>query len=139
MKKLISKLNPKSFKIKLCQLLKEEAPMEIGLLENKLLKAFSDDEQSINLDSENDLKLLYFNKKRIYSILYDSDKTISLISNDSITNLSNLFYLELLIKYNSNTNNLSYSMDLICKIDNTIMDVTMTVIVILFNIFNKFI
>ena len=113
--------------------------MEIGLLENKLLKAFSDDEQSINLDSENDLKLLYFNKKRIYSILYDSDKTISLISNDSITNLSNLFYLELLIKYNSNTNNLSYSMDLICKIDNTIMDVTMTVIVILFNIFNKFI
>ena len=123
MKKLISKLNPKSFKIKLCQLLKEEAPMEIGLLENKLLKAFSDDEQSINLDSENDLKLLYFNKKRIYSILYDSDKTISLISNDSITNLSNLFYLELLIKYNSNTNNLSYSMDLICKIDNNTKEI----------------
>ena len=117
MKKLISTLNPKKFKIQLCQLLKKEAHLEFDLPEYKLLTVFSDVEQSLNLDSENDLKFLYFNKN-INSILYDSDKTISFKSNGFKTKLSNLFYLELIIKEKSNTNNYTYPMNLILEIVN---------------------
>ena len=116
MNSLISKLNPKSFKTQLLNLLKNDAPLQFDLLEYKLLTIFSDAEQSLNLDSDSDLKFLYYNNNRINSILYDLDKSISIISNGSMIKLNNLFYLELLINGNLNTINFSYQMDLIVKI-----------------------
>lgn len=120
MNSLISKLNPKSFKTQLLNLLKNDAPLQFDLLEYKLLTIFSDAEQSLNLDSDSDLKFLYYNNNRINSILYDLDKSISIISNGSMIKLNNLFYLELLINGNLNTINFSYQMDLIVKIANNI-------------------
>mgnify|MGYP002624380048 CR=1 FL=1 len=122
MKNLNSELNKKSFKIKLLQLFKKEYPLEFELPEYKLLTHFNDVEQLFNLDSENDLKFLYFNKNRVHPILYNSDKTISIINNDSMTSLSNLFFFELLIKDSSNAINFSYPMDLIFKIDNNVKE-----------------
>ena len=120
MNTLISKLDPKSFKVQLCHLLKNDAPLEFDLLEYKLLTVFSDVEQPLNINSESDIKFLYYNKNKINSKLFDLDKVISIISNDSTTKLSNLFYLEFLIADNSNTINYAYQMDLIAEIDNNI-------------------
>ena len=120
MNSLISKLNPKSFKTHLLNLLKNDAPLQFDLLEYKLLTFFSDAEQSLNLDSESDLKFLYYNNNRFNSILYDLDKSISIISNGSMIKLNNLFYLELLFNGNLNTINFSIQMDLIIEIANNI-------------------
>ena len=120
MNTLISKLDPKSFKVQLCHLLKNDAPLEFDLLEYKLLTVFSDVEQPLNINSESDIKFLYYNKNKINSKLFDLDKVISIISNDSTTKLSNLFYLEFLIADNSNTINYAYQMDLIAEIDKNI-------------------
>ena len=125
MKKIVSKLNPKPFKIQLCHLLQKKAPLEFNLPEYKILTNFSDVEQSLNLYAEYDFKFLYFNKNRINLILYDSDKKISIMSNESKIILSDLFYLELLIEDNLNIINFEYPMNLISKIDNNIKKLKM--------------
>ena len=61
-------------------------------------------EEILNIVKENNgqyLKLFYFNKENIHNVLYQEEEVISI--DDTLTRkLSNLFYLDLLIKENDN-------------------------------------
>ena len=106
-----------TFKIQLCLILLKEAPFEFDLPEFKLLTISSDDELSLNLDSHNYLKYIYFNKNRIHS-KYNYEKINSIINNESIKKLSNLFYLELLKNDLPNIINYENSIDILLNICN---------------------
>ena len=62
-------------------------------------------------------KLLYFNRVSINKILYDKDEIIALNSED-IPNLSYYFYVSLLIRFDENIINYSYSIEFIKKLYN---------------------
>lgn len=59
------------------------------------------------------LKFFYFNKTQIHSILYDEDEIIKIDKNIIKNDISNHFYLLLLIEDNPNMVNYEFSIDLI--------------------------
>ena len=83
----------------------------------KLINNFQEIESIINMNIPNIFKFIYFNKKKIHNILYDSEEMINL---DSITienNLSNYLYLSLLIRDSNDLVNYNYKIDFIRKIN----------------------
>ena len=73
-----------------------------------------EDIEAINKNNENDkiFQFFYFNRKVIHQIFYDTETIWPVISIDKI-NLSELFFLNLLILDNSETINYSFSIDYI--------------------------
>ena len=86
---------------------------------NKLIYRFeeiSDLLNFLNEKNENIPKFIYDNMNNIHEILYDSDEVINLNSFQIKENLSNYFYLNLLITQNKEIVNYSYSFDFINKL-----------------------
>ena len=109
-------------KLKLCYDYSLKQPIEN---ENdpiyKLISNYSEIEIISNNKKDNFKHFLYFNKKKIHKILYDEEENIKIISEDQ-NNLSELFYLSLLILDNSQTLNYEYSLDYFKSINNTIKE-----------------
>ena len=84
---------------------------------NKPISGLINNFTEINMNIPN-FKLIYFNNKEILKILYDKEKTFILdYSFLKSINLSNSFYLSLLINYNENIISYEYSFDFIKKIN----------------------
>ena len=86
------------FKISLCYSSTLAEPIEIyGNNPNfKLLSKYPEIEKIIKVNKPEILKFVYFNRKNIEQILYDSEEAIKINSN-MVKNISNYFYLTLLI------------------------------------------
>ena len=121
MEKIISEPNSNTFKMHLSQILLKEASFEFDLPEFKLLDVSSDAELLSSLESYKYLKYIYFNKNKSHS-KYNSEIINSFINNDSIKELYNLFYLNLLINDDSNIINFEDSMDILLYICNDLSD-----------------
>ena len=76
----------------------------------------------LNQDIDNKMKFLYFNKKTIHQILYDEEETIKLNNNIVKNNISNYFYLLLLIADNPTLINYEYSIDFINNINKQLIN-----------------
>ena len=63
------------------------------------------------------IKLIYFNRKKVHHILYDTEEMIPLSSNLIKNNISNYFYLMLLLKDNKDVVNYTYPFDFIKNIN----------------------
>ena len=120
MEKIISEPNSNTFKMHLSQILLKEASFEFDLPEFKLLDVSSDELLS-SFESYKYLKYIYFNKNKSHS-KYNSEIINSFINNDSIKELCNLFYLNLLINDDSNIINFEDSMDILLNICNDLSD-----------------
>jgi hypothetical protein len=66
-----------------------------------------------DINAEDYIKFLYFNRIKIEKIIYDKDEFIEINPNNIIKDLSYYFYLDLLISHNSDMVNYIYSIDLI--------------------------
>ena len=86
------------FKISLCYSSTLAEPIEIyGNNPNfNLLSKYPEIEKIIKVNKPEILKFVYFNRKNIEQILYDSEEAIKINSN-MVKNISNYFYLTLLI------------------------------------------
>ncbi len=79
---------------------------------NKLLTDFLDIENIINNNKKNITRFFYINKEIIHQILYDSENVIRLYDKH-VKCLGDYFYIDLLIKYNCDIIDYSYSLDFI--------------------------
>ena len=84
---------------------------------SKLISNFEEIKTIINGKNPNIIKLLYFNKNQIHTILYESEELITLKTKLMENNISNYFYLILLLKDNENMVNYEYSIDFIRNIN----------------------
>ena len=97
-------------------------PFELNRSKNdpiiKLIKDYLEIENIFN--ERKKMGFLYLSRKNVYHLLYDSDKNININSSDNF-NLSDLFYLILLIVENRKFVTFDYSLDFIkdFKNDNT--------------------
>ena len=74
--------------------------------------------KEININyKEDNKKFLYFNKDKVHKLLYDEEEVIK-INNLPNNNLSELFYLDLLILENLDSINYSYSIEIIRDVNN---------------------
>ena len=74
--------------------------------------------KEININyKEDNKKFLYFNKDKVHKLLYDEEEVIK-INNLPNNNLSELFYLDLLILENLDSINYSYSIEIIKDVNN---------------------
>ena len=89
---------------------------------SELINNFKDIKSIINGNTPNIFKFIYFNKNQIHTILYDSEKTINLDSIIIENNLSNYFYLSLLIRDNDSLVNYKYSINFIKNINNQLIN-----------------
>lgn len=89
----------------------------------KLFSNFTEIENIANKKLSNIMNYFSFNRIQIINIFYDADKLIN-IDLDMIqkSDLSDYFYLTILIEENKNIVTFIYSIDLIEKIDNKIME-----------------
>ena len=107
------------FKIKLIYNISLIGFFDIIWPEYKLLTKYEEIEEFFDFDKSYIIKFLYFNKSNINKILYDYDQIISLdnfIINSNI-NLSDYFYLQLLIVDNPYIINYNYNIEIIRKIN----------------------
>jgi len=87
--------------------------------ENKNIKIHIKElSEYFKLDKLKIVKLLYFNIEKFHQILYDYD--IEIILENEEKNLSYIFYVTLLIKYNPSIINYSFTIELIRGINNKI-------------------
>ena len=89
---------------------------------SELINNFKDIKSIINGNTPNIFKFIYFNKNQIHTILYDSEKTINLDSIIIENNLSNYFYLSLLIRDDDSLVNYKYSINFIKNINNQLIN-----------------
>jgi hypothetical protein len=78
---------------------------------------FSEIKKELKTDNINIIKLLYYYRELIHSILYDKDQIISLDDIGESENLAFYYYLCLLIKNDKEIVDYSYSLDLIKNIN----------------------
>ena len=111
------------FKYKLLLDLTLKCPNEINDKNpiSELINNYQEIKSIINLKTPNIFQFIYFNKKKIHKILYDSEKMINLDSILIENNLSNYFYLSLLIRDNDALVNYKYSINFIKKINNQLI------------------
>ena len=86
---------------------------------NNLIGSFEEMEKLLNYLNENKLNItetIYFCMTNFHSILYKEEETIKIESYNIEKELSNLFYLNLLIMENPETLNYEYSFDFIKSI-----------------------
>ena len=86
--------------------------LEIKWTECRLLSNYSEISKIIELKAIKLSLFLYFNKKNIHNILYDSEELISLNKID-LNDFSDYFYIDLLIMDEPNIINYSYSIEII--------------------------
>ena len=123
MLKIIDKEN--SFKISLCYKYTLNDPYENEKNEQKdnpisnLFSSFDEIKYIIENNNKylNLFKFIYFNRTKINSILYDSEEMIHLNSTDIKNDISNYFYLALLLESDQTVVNYEYSFDIIKNID----------------------
>ena len=123
MLKIIDKEN--SFKISLCYKYTLNDPYEKEKNEQKdnpisnLFSSFDEIKYIIENNNKylNLFKFIYFNRTKINSILYDSEEMIHLNSTDIKNDISNYFYLALLLESDQTMVNYEYSFDIIKNID----------------------
>ena len=83
---------------------------------SQLINDYEDIINILNQEIKNKMQFLYFNRNEIHKILYDYEETIKL-NNDIVKNdISNYFYLLLLIGDNPTIINYEYSIDFIINI-----------------------
>ena len=102
-----------NFKLKLCYDSSIINPIEKKDILFNLISNFTEIELISKSNESENLKFLYFNRKNIHKILIDSNKIISINLNK--TNLSDYFYLSLLILENSALINYKYSFEYILQ------------------------
>ena len=114
-----------SFKISLCYKYTLNDPYENEKNEQKdnpisnLFSSFDEIKYIIENNNKylNLFKFIYFNRTKINSILYDSEEMIHLNSTDIKNDISNYFYLALLLESDQTMVNYEYSFDIIKNID----------------------
>ena len=74
--------------------------------------------ETLKFDNEKLLAFLYSNKEILHQILYDNDQLIKLPSEIADKGITNLFYIILLIKCQSELVNYFYELNLIKKVNN---------------------
>ena len=89
-------------------------------ISEKQITNYNDVNEILSQNKDNKMKILYLNKTNIHKILYDAEETIKISSEMMNNDLSNFFYLILLIEDNPNIINYEYPLDLIRKINNKI-------------------
>ena len=104
-------------KISLSIDISENAPIEKDYSLPKLLSEFSEIKKILSFKNIKTMQFLYFNRKKIEVILYDEEEIIFIDSNCIEMNLSNYFYLSLLIADNTTISNYVYKIDLIKEIN----------------------
>ena len=104
-------------KISLSIDISENAPIEKDYSLPKLLSEFSEIKKILSFKNIKTMQFLYFNRKKIEVILYDEEEIIFIDSNCIEMNLSNYFYLSLLIADNTTISNYVYKIDLINEIN----------------------
>ena len=72
----------------------------------------------LTLTNSRKYEYLYHNKTSIHKILYDNEKIINILSNNTEYNIANLFYLTLLIKDQPCLTNYIYDFDYINNVNN---------------------
>ena len=112
----------RKFKVYLCNSISLNNPNEI---ENdnpifKLISSFDEVNYTKNNFKEDLFKFLYFNKRKIHEILYDSDEFITISSDIIKNNISYYFYLTLLLEDDPNIINYIFSIELIRDINKQI-------------------
>ena len=95
----------------------------LGILDNyepftKLLFNFEEVEKIREKKEKNIFKYFYFNREKIKKIIYDEEEILDVNFVEMEKRLSSYFYLSLLIKYNPDYNDYTYSMDFIKQINN---------------------
>ena len=83
-----------------------------------LISEFSQIESLLKLKMPRKFEYFYLNKVQIHKILYDNEQIIKIQSNTQEKNLANLFYIILLIKYQSYLTNYIYEFDYIQNANN---------------------
>ena len=101
-------------KISLSIDISENVPIE---KDYSILSEFSEIKKILSFKNIKTVKFLYFNRKKIEGILYDEEEIIFIDSNCIEMNLSNYFYLSLLVADNANISNYVYKIDLINEIN----------------------
>ena len=110
-KKLNKQENLLSFKLSLIE--KENKNTINDSLINNLLNDFKEIEELLGKNLDNIIKSFYFSKKKIHGILYEEQQLINIESYKIKNNLTNHFYLNLLINDSNTIVNYSYSIDYI--------------------------
>ena len=90
--------------------------------QSQLINKYEVIKSILNQDIDNKMKFLYFNKENIHQILYDEEETIELNNNRVKNNISNYFYLLLLIDDNHTLINYEYSIDFINNINKQLIN-----------------
>ena len=83
-----------------------------------LISTFSEIEYLLKLKTEGKFEYFYLNKVNIHKILYENENIIKIQSNTQEKNIANLFYIILLIKYQSYLTNYIYEFDYIENANN---------------------
>ena len=109
--------NEFDFKLLLCKNIIYFISFHLNFPEFKLLSNYSDIKNLIKATKSKVLKILYYHKKNIHKILYDSQNIITIDDcNISFKDLHDLFYSNLLIMDNPNLINYDCSIENIRKI-----------------------
>ena len=74
--------------------------------------------EALKFDNGNLFAFVYSNKEALHQILYDNDQLIKLPSEIAEKGISNLFYIVLLIKCQSDLINYMYELNFIKKVNN---------------------
>ena len=98
---------------------------KLPIFEIKTINAFSQPlsnstqvKELLSLEINNKMKILYFNSKIVHKYLYEINDTIKIDSKIIKNELSNCFYLALLLEENTDIVNYEYQIDLIREINN---------------------
>ena len=102
-----------SFKLKLCYDVPQINPIENKDILFNLISNYSEIEFISKSNKTDNLKFLYFNRNVIHKILIDGNKIISI--NQNHKNLSDYFYLSLLLLENPFIINYKYSIEYILE------------------------
>ena len=102
-----------------------------------MLSNFEEINDILNNKKDNKIKFLFYNRNKVHDILYSCEKTIEICSEMLGNELSNYFYLALLLEENKVTVDYEYSIDLIrdvCKLikkENKLRDIILSKIIII--------
>ena len=114
-----NEIKNQSFKIKLCFTLSLTPPFKNNLNNNCLISNFSDIENLLSMKKPNMMRFIFINQEFVHKLLYESEELIE-ITGYYLKNLSDLFYFDLLIKYNTDIIDYCFSLSLVENISNLI-------------------
>ena len=118
--------------IKLCHKISKDIPIKLLLYYNltiaksseldesifQFLSKFSDVKTFVNLNENETIKFLYFNKNKIKSILFDEEEIVNIKNNKNKKEFPYFFYLSLLLQENCSSINYVFPIDIILELFN---------------------